>query len=162
MRNIINLDHDGVTYAGMTVSQLLDAGVPRAAVDAEIERLGQVEGRERVRSAIARDVGDTASRLGTVSDATGLLIAIALAEVVALSSNTGFADYRRAKLATLGLLAGDEDIAAVAGAALTKIKDGDAVLTAGLKGLDNVIAEILAGSTAVAAILSRAAGASDA
>lgn len=110
-----------------------------------------------LRQQIAKDVADTESLLGTVSDATGLLIAIALADVVAMSSNTSFADYRKAKLDTLKLLSGDADIATLAGSALTQIKDGDAVLTASLKGLDNVIDESLTRSTAVATILSQAA-----
>jgi len=151
------LEHDGRGYTNMTTTDLLEAGVPQAIVDEAVAKAKALEGRDQVRSVIAHNVGDTASLVGTVSDATGLLIAIALADVVALSSNTSFADYRKAKLDTLKLLAGDADIAALAGAALTQIKDGDAVLTASLKGLDNVIGESLTRSTAVATILSQAA-----
>lgn len=139
----------GWNWDGNNLLPPMPLDMPQEAVDANQ--------KHAIRSVIAQNVGDTASLVGTVSDTTGLLIAIALADVVALSSNTSFADYRKAKLDTLKLLAGDADIAALAGSALTQIKDGDAVLTASLKGLDNVITESLTRSTAVAIILSQAA-----
>jgi hypothetical protein len=57
----------------------------------------------------------------------------------------------------MNLLAGDADIAALAGDALKQIKDGDAVLTPSLKGLEKVILESLTRVTAVAGILSQVA-----
>ncbi len=132
-------------WRAKTSSELQVDAIAKARADAIIE----------LRRHIAKNVADTESLLGTVSDATGLLIAIALADVVALSSNTSFADYRKAKLDTLKLLAGDADIAALAGGALQQIQSGDVVLTASLKGLENVITESLSRSTAVATILAQ-------
>lgn len=112
--------------------------------------------RQKVRDKIAADVGDPQSLLGTVSDASGVLVAMAFADIVALENNTTFANYRTAKLAAYASLAGDADITALATAALANIQSGDAKLTASLKGIENVITETLARSTAVAAILSQA------
>lgn len=123
---------------------------------AEQEANSKLLARATVRAKIDKKVGDTASLVGTVADGAGLLIAIALADVVALSSNTTFAAYRTAKLDTLKALAGDADIAVLASAALAQIQSGDMVLTASLKGLESVINESLTRSTAVAAILSQA------
>lgn len=81
---------------------------------------------------------------------------MAFADIVALENNTTFANYRTAKLAAYAALAGDADIAGLANAALANIQNGDAKLTASLKGIENVINETLARSTAVATILAQA------
>lgn len=106
-----------------------------------------------IRKNIEANVGDTTSIVGTLADGTGILIAMALADVVALNSATDFAKYKKAKMDALKALSGDADIVALASSALVKINKGEVVLTAHLKGLDNVITESLSRSTAVATIL---------
>ena len=112
--------------------------------------------KSAIRQHIGKNVADTQSLLGTVSDASGVLVAMAFADIVALENNTTFANYRTAKLAAYAALAGDADIVALATAALASIQNGDAKLTASLKGIENVITETLARSTAVATILAEA------
>lgn len=107
----------------------------------------------KIREVIAENVGDTASLLGTVADASGVLVAVALSDIVALSTATDFAKYKKARLDALKALSGDADILAIAGEALDKIKSGDVLLTASLKGLEATIAETLERSTGVAQTL---------
>lgn len=112
----------------------------------------------KIREVIAENVGDTASLLGTVADASGVLVAVALSDIVALSTATDFEKYKKARLDALKALSGDADILAIAGEALGKIKSGDAVLTASLKGLEATIAETLERSTGVVNAMVAASG----
>ena len=112
--------------------------------------------RTKLRGKIAEEVGDTQTILGTVSDASGILVAMAFADIVALSSNTTFAAYKTAKMDAYAALAGGADITTLAADALAKIQAGDVKLTASLKGLENVIADTLTRSTGVATILAQA------
>lgn len=108
---------------------------------------------EKIRTVIASNVGDTSSIVGVLADVTSALIAINLADMVALSGASTFAEYKATKVATIKALSGNADIDAIASEALNKIKSGDVVLTASLKGIENVINDSLSSSTAVAKIL---------
>lgn len=107
----------------------------------------------KIREVIAENVGDTESLLGTVADASGVLVAVALSDIVALSTATDFAKYKKARLDALKELSGDADIVAIAGEALGKIKSGEVILTASLKGLEETIAETLERSTGVVQVM---------
>lgn len=157
MFDFLTVTHDGQTYSNFTAEDLSKAGVPQSVIDEAIVEKKQIAGRNTVRSVIAQNVGDTASIVGTVADGVGLLIAIAVSDVVALSSTTSFADYKKAKMDTLQALAGEADIKVLAADALQKIQSGEVVLTASMKGLESVLAESLDRSTAVAGILSQVA-----
>lgn len=156
MENYLTVSHNGKQYVNYTEAQLLSAGVPQEIVDAEKARLHAIQVRNTLRSTIGKEVGDAESLLGTVSDAVGLLTVIALADIAALGASNDFASYKKKKLDTLKALAGDVDLAALAGAALGKVQSGDVILTASLKGLPAVLDETLSRSTAVSTILARA------
>lgn len=151
--NTISFKHDGVTYTNFTAEEALANGVPADVVDAELTKLDALKKRLVVRGAIKRDVGDTASLLGTVADGQSILVAVALSDMVALSTATDFAKYKKARLDALKALSGDADLLAIAGEALAKIQSGDVILTASLKGLEATISETLERSTGVAQTL---------
>lgn len=155
---LLSFSHEGKTYTNFSSKEALDAGVPKAIVDEQVAGLAAQSARAGVRSIISKNVGDTASLLGTVSDATGILVAMALADVVALHGSTTFAQYKAAKEGVFTALAGEADIAEIASQALAKIQSGDVVLTAHVKGLENVITESLTRSNDVSTILVEAAG----
>lgn len=110
--------------------------------------------RQQVRDLIAKKVGDAESILGTVSDATGVLIVVALSDIVALSSSGSFDEYKKTRLAILSELSGDAEITTLATKALSDLKAGKVVITASIKGLDSVLFESLNRSTQVTTILS--------
>lgn len=134
-------------------------GVWRVKTDADMQKeaieKAQAEFVANLRSQIAENVADTESLLGTVADASGVLVALSLARISALASvkASDLSVAEKAELATVQALAGDIDLAAVAADALAKLNSGDAVLTASVKGLDAVIGESLERSTAVSNIM---------
>jgi hypothetical protein len=65
-----------------TEEKLQDLGIPQPLIDEAIAKSEAIKGREEVWSVMAQKVGDTASLVGTVSDATGLLIAICGSPVI--------------------------------------------------------------------------------
>ena len=153
----ITLSHDGKTYRNFSEEGLKAAGIPKDVIDAAKAKADGLAQRDKVRATIAANVGDAESILGTVADASGVLVALSLARISALAV-TKAADLsvaEKAELATVQALAGDIDLAAVAADALAKLNSGDAVLTASVKGLDAVIAESLGRSTAVSNIMSQ-------
>lgn len=159
MEKRITLTYNGKQYLNFTAEELIAAKIPQDVIDAEMQRLGVLTQRAKLRAVIGKTVGDTPSILGTVSDAAGLLTAIALSDIAALSSTDSFAAYKAKKIATLGALAGDVDIAALAEAALARIQSGEMILTASIKGLPTVLDETLTRSTKVAKILKESTGA---
>lgn len=147
---ISKLIHDGKTYINVTAEEAIAAGVPADVVDAELTKLDALKKRLAVRDAIKLAVGDTASLLGTVADGQSILVAVALSDIVALSTATDFAKYKKARLDALKALSGDAALLTIAGEALAKIQSGDVILTASLKGLEATISETLERSTGVA------------
>lgn len=121
---------------------------------AEVQKQALLE----LRGLIRKQVGDRDSILGTVSDASGILSAMAFADIVATANSSNFDEYKQAKIAAYKKLAGDKDVVALATAALTKLENGDAKLTATLKGLEAVIEDVFARSTGVADILEEYGG----
>lgn len=151
----ISLQHDGKTYRNFSEEGLKAEGIPQDVIDAAKAKADGLAQRDKVRATIAANVGDAESILGTVADASGVLVALSLARISALAS-TKAADLsvaEKAELATVQTLAGDVDLAVVAAEALGKISAGEAVLTASVKGLDAVIGESLERSTAVSNIM---------
>lgn len=156
--------YDGKNYTNFTQEEAAEAGVPIDVLEGELKKANALEGRRKIRSNIASNVGDVESILGTVADASGVLIALSLARISALASakSADLSAAEKAELAAIKGLAGDADLAALSASALGKLQSGEAVLTATLKGLDGVIQETLARSTGVATILqSAAAGAEE-
>jgi len=122
--------------------------------------------KENLRTEIAQATGrDTLSFLGIQADVAGLLVAIQLADMVALdaASKADKADKAAAfidtKKAILQSLSPDANLTEIAAGFLEKIKSGEVVLTASLKGLENVVAEALTDSTIVSKILASSEGA---
>lgn len=133
---------------------LEEHGVPEA--DLEIT-LSPAETRDLLRLRIEQDVGDEKSLLGTQADVMGLLVAGQMARVVALADHASN-EAQRQELAALQELAGDADLVQLCRDGLAAIKAGNVVLTASIKGVDNVFAEAFTRSTATAAILVAATG----
>jgi len=140
---LISLTHDGVNYADFDRRTLSAAGVPDDVIDQAIARDKAIEARDAVRARIGSEAGDTASLLGTTSDAASLAI-FGLASLVA-------------KLATADSLKEVRDaakpFAAMSAEFLTKVESGDVQLPFMVKGIPNVIADIEARSTAVTGVL---------
>lgn len=155
---IDKLIHNGATYTVMTSDQLREAGVPEKAIEEAEAKAKSLEKRSDVRSHIANKVGDTASLLGTVADGQSILVAVALSDIVALSTATDFDKYKKTRLDALKALSGDADFVKIAGDALAKIKSGDVILTGSIKGLEATLAETLERSTGVATAIIAASG----
>ena len=149
--------YDGTVYENFTVEDALEAGIPRDVIDIELSKLEASKKRQQVRGKIKKDVGDTESLLGTIADGQSILVAVALSDIVALSTATDFAKYKKARLDVLSALSGDADLVKIAGDALAKIQSGEAILTGSVKGLEATIAETLTRSTGVANALIAAA-----
>lgn len=111
--------------------------------------------RSMLRQQIDRKVGDGPSLLGTQADVMGLLVAGQMARVVALADHASN-EAQRQELAMLQALAGEADLVQLCRDGLAAIQAGDVILTASVKGVDNVFAEALARSTATATILAAA------
>ena len=153
----ITFIHDGVFYENFTIEEALEAGVPQDVVDVELSKLESLKNRNQIRGQIKKGVGDTESLLGTVADGQSILVAIALSDIVALSTAADFAKYKKARLDVLSALSGNADLVKIAGDALAKIQSGEAILTGSVKGLEATIAETLTRSTGVANTLIAAA-----
>lgn len=156
----LEVEYGGKSFVAMTPDQLTSQGVPRTVIDEAILKKENVENRNRIRSAITRDVGDIPSLLGTVSDASGILIALGLSRVAALASakQADLSVVEKAELATIKAVAGDADIGKVAADALAQLQSGEVILTASLKGINGVIEDAFIRSTGVVNVLKASAG----
>jgi len=96
---------------------------------------------------------DSMSFIGSLADVSGLLVAIQLADVVALSKSSNFEEYKTLKMKILSDLSPDNDVAKISEEYLKSVQNGSFVLTASLKGVDNVLKEALIDSTKVASVL---------
>lgn len=155
--NTISFTHGGAKYTNFTPEAALEAGVPAGVVEEEVSKLEILQKRLQVRGQIKQEVGDTATLLGTVADGQSILVAVALSDIVALSTATDFAKYKKARLDVLSALSGEADLVKIASDALAKIQSGEAILTGSVKGLEATIAETLTRSTGVANALIAAA-----
>jgi len=122
--------------------------------------------KENLRTEIAKATQrDTMSFLGVQADIAGLLVAVQLADMVALdaASKAEKADkadtFIDTKKAILQSLSPNTNLTEIAAGFLEKIKSGEVVLTASLKGLENVVEEALVDSTIVSKILASSEGA---
>lgn len=119
-----------------------------------------LEGRKNKRFKIKRNVGDTDSLLGTTADGSQLAVAAMLVDIVALDEAKTFAEYKAAKLALMTQLVGKDratgkavNVADLSRDVLEKIKSGEILLTAVLKGVPAVLAETMSKSTQVVKII---------
>ena len=119
--------------------------------------------KDNIRAEIAKKTNrDTLSFLGVQADVAGLLVAIQLADMVAIdvASKVDKADkadtFINTKMAILQSLSPNTNLTEIAAGFLEKIKSGEVVLTASLKGLENVVEEALSDSTIVSKILGKA------
>ena len=118
------------------------------------------EGRKAIRRAITKEVAGTDSLLGTTADGAQFAVAALLVDVIALDQARTFAEYKAARLSLMGELTGKDretgkavNVPALAQSVFDKIKSGEVMLTAGLKGVPGVLAEVMERSTKVAAII---------
>lgn len=139
----------------LTRDEAVAAGVDLADLDAaDAAAIKNSERLER-RARIAREVGDPESILGTQADIIGLLVAISLAQIAALKDVATRDNVQKSMIARIEAIVGtDVDIFALADNALEHIASGEIVLTAAVKGVENVLSEAFERSTKAAAILS--------
>lgn len=148
---------NGRLFRDVPLAQLIEMEVDEATLAEGKAIIAAIESREAVRQVIDKTVGDEKSLLGTQADVIGLLVAGQMARVVALADHASN-EAQRQELAALQELAGDADLVQVCRDGLAAIKAGNVVLTASIKGVDNVFAEAFTRSTATATILVAAAG----
>jgi len=108
--------------------------------------------RAALRHTIEQKIADTPSLLGTLSDAMGIVMVHAIADIVAASEHSDNAAQRR-RLEIMQAIAGDTDIVALAQDTLTKLQAKEYQLTAEAKGLGSVVEETFARSTQTAMLL---------
>ena len=123
-----------------------DEGIPTAEEAAQLERANQ---KQLIRSKIQADAGDSASLLGTTSDATQLLLYGFCQLVAALHKADSLADVRKAAKPFAGLAAGFAGF-------LGKVENGEVKLPFMGKGLEKVVGEIEQRATSVAEVLAQA------
>ena len=110
------------------------------------EELILQEAKHRARKRIELQAGDSASLLGTTSDATQLLLYGFCQLVAALNKADSLADVRKAAKPFAGLAAGF----------LGKVESGEVKLPFMGKGLEKVVGEIEQRATSVAEVLAQA------
>lgn len=152
---------DGVEYHN--VSQSDAQAISKAGGDAWTTAqltAAKIAGRDKVREAIKKNVGDTDAILGTTADVTQLNAAAILALIVSYKTGDTYSKQRKAFMETIEALVpatgGGADVYAQAQQFLGGVQSGDIILTAALKGLPEVIGEMAGRSTGVAAILAQA------
>jgi len=110
-----------------------------------------------IRDAIRNEVGDTEAILGTTADVTQLNAAAVLALISAFKTGDTFPKFRAAFMGTIEALVpatdGGADVYAQAQEFLGGVQSGEIILTAALKGLQEVIGEMAGRSTGVASVL---------
>ena len=109
--------------------------------------------KDRIRSNIAQQAGDTPSLLGTTSDAAAIATLGIAALTVTLASSSNYSKFKTAFLGKLEKLAGEQDMVAISTAFLQRIEDGDVIIPAMAKGIDKVLVDIETRSTAVSMAL---------
>ena len=117
--------------------------------EAEVELSAETKAylnRGLVRNAIAEKAGDSASLLGTTSDATQLLLYGFCQLVAALNKADSLADVRKAAKPYAELAAGF----------LGKVESGEVKLPFMGKGLEKVVSDIEQRATSVAEVLAQA------
>jgi len=138
-----DIEHEGRVTLAVDRETALELGYPEEAIALAETKAAAMVQRDAVRSEIADQAGDTASLLGTTSDAASLAI-FGLASLVA-------------KLATADSLKEVRDaakpFAAMSAEFLAKVESGEVQLPFMVKGIPNVIADIEARSTAVTGVL---------
>ncbi len=117
------------------------------------------EAKAAVRTAIRKQVGDTETILGTTADVTQLNAAAILAFIASIKTGDSFAKFRTTFMGTIESLVPPTegaDVYTQAQGFLQGVQSGDIILTAALKGLPEVIADMAGRSTGVATILAQA------
>ncbi len=108
--------------------------------------------RDIVRGKISAQVADTSSLLGTQADILGVLLTAMCADIVALADHAGN-DCQRKRLELMQAAAGEHDIVVLARETLAKIESGDVKLPVHIKGLPEVVEEVLDRANKTAVIL---------
>jgi len=114
------------------------------------------DARSVVRHEIENQVGDDKSLLGTLSDVSGVLMAAHAARVIALADHDSN-EAQRQELDLLKQLAGEVDLVVLCRQFITDVQAGTIKLTASVKGMDAVVAEVAERSTLTADVLAEMA-----
>lgn len=140
---IATISHQGQTSFNVTPEEAASLGYP-ADVIAEAVAQGERHAiRMRTRGAITDAAGDIESIVGTVSDATQLLLYGVASLVAKLATAQSLAEMRAAA----------EPFAELSAAFLGKVEDGSVKLPFFIKGIDSVVADIETRATAVADVM---------
>lgn len=149
----------------LSVSYLLEKGESQTdiieAADAQEAREAPIRARNKIRQSIFTKVVDRDSMLGTVADASQMLVLNSVAELVALDSADTFEAYKAARIAQIAALSGGDASGMIAAAKdlLEKVQSGEVVMPYLTKpeqatGVFNDVAER---ATGVAQVLQAAA-----
>lgn len=114
-------------------------------IDYSLDVVSAVEQREIVRDKIKSGAGDVLSMLGTVSDATQMLLVAHCELIDAIAKASTIAEIKAA--------AANNTLAADAATLLADVAAGTTKMTYALKGKDAVLADIKLRSTAVVDVL---------
>ncbi|RVU83836.1 hypothetical protein EOL70_13490 [Leucothrix sargassi] len=109
------------------VKTLQDAGVPQETIDLAVSKQSSIDSVNKIRSAIYTDVADSDSMLGTVADASQMLVLGELVDLISLDEATSFEEYKQIKMNLLaGMSGGDaSDLIASAKSFLAKVETGE-------------------------------------
>ena len=114
------------------------------------------ERKRATRRAIAKEVGDVETILGSVADLAQFGLAGIMIDIAAAKGAKTFLEYRKRKVAIMNRVAGT-DVEAVAEAFVAGVEAGTIKLTAGVKGAQAALDEALERATRTAAVIERSA-----
>ena len=141
----LTLEHLGKQYLDYDVEDLIAAGVPQDVIDLASRQKTASQALDQLRTNINKNVGEPASREGTLSDVVQIMVVIGLATVsAAKDGQSGFVTRLNERLAALAPQAeGQPSIHDMADQYLAGIASGDIRLTPALKGLGGVMTELI-------------------
>lgn len=148
-----------------TVDEAVEAGFSSEYINSVLVEAGKSSDTKSVRSLIYNKVADPESILGTVADASQMLVLGQLVDLIALDSASSFEDYKTIKMQQLAGLSGGDASNLVASAKdfLNKIETGDIKMPFLAKEgqATGVFADVAVRATGVADILIAAQEASE-
>ena len=125
-----NFKYEGGMLLGATVDEAVEAGVDKAIIDNVVAAKSSKDRVGKIRSDIYSSVADSDSMLGTVADASQMLVLYSLSDLAALDSASTFDEYKQAKLGLLAGMSGGDPSNLIASAKdfLAKVESGEIMM----------------------------------
>lgn len=119
--------NDNKKYNEGTIEELQDAGVPQEVIDEAVAVEKTTQSRNAVRNSIYKNVADSDSMLGTVADASQMLVLGTLSDIVALDQASNFDEYKQIRMNLLAGMSGGDASSLIASAKdfLAKVETGE-------------------------------------